>query len=136
MKFVLDKTFRPTFYGSSNQIFILDAFEYSFIQHLVFHYCVEYKTYAVECNSNVFIDIRISIICGVPQKFKRSGHKQDKREEAKMASKKEKDSNEKKIGPTMRFSCLWACSTQTLGYGTCITLIIPTVGHKYSLNKN
>ena len=96
MKFVLDKTFRPTFSGSSNQIFILDAFDCSFIQHFVFHYCVEYKTYAVEGNSNVFIDIRISIICGVPQKFQRRAHKQDKREEAKMASKKEKDSNEKK----------------------------------------
>ena len=96
MKFVLDQTFRPTFSGSSNQIFILDALEYSFIQHLVFHYCFEYKTYAV-CVSNVFIDVRISIICGVSQNFKRrEGHNQDKREEAKMASKKEKDSNGKK----------------------------------------
>ena len=94
--FVLNQTFRPTFSGSSNQIFMLDAFEYSFIQHLVFHHCVECKAYAVECVSNVFIDIRMSIICGVPQKTKRrEGHKQDKREEAKMACKKEKDSNTK-----------------------------------------
>ena len=28
MKFFLDQTFRPTFYGSSNQIFILNAFDY------------------------------------------------------------------------------------------------------------
>ena len=95
-EFVLNQTFRPTFSGSSNQIFMLDAFEYSFIQHLVFHHCVECKAYAVECVSNVFIDIRMSIICGVPQKTKRrEGHKQDKREEAKMACKKEKDSNTK-----------------------------------------
>ena len=47
--------------------------------------------------SNVFIDIRMSIIRGVPQKIKRrEGHKQEKREKAKMASKKEKDSNAKK----------------------------------------
>ena len=57
MKFVLDQTFRPTFSGSLNQIFILDAFEYSLIQH-----CVEYETYAMECVSNVFIDIRMSMI--------------------------------------------------------------------------
>ena len=31
MKFVLGQTFHPTFSGTSNQIFILDAFEYSFI---------------------------------------------------------------------------------------------------------
>ena len=73
-----------------------DAFECSFIQHLVFHHCVECKTYEVECVSNVFIDIQTSIICGVPQKIKtREGHKQDQREEAKMVSKKEKDSNVK-----------------------------------------
>ena len=91
MKFVLDQTFHPTFSGSSNQIFMLDtSFEYSFIQHLVFLHWVEYKTYAVECVSNVFIDIRMSVICGVTQKIKRrEGHKQDKREEAKMASKRE-----------------------------------------------
>ena len=58
MKFVLDQNFRLTFSGSSNRIFMLDAFEYSFIQLLVFHDCVECKTYAVECGSDVFIDIR------------------------------------------------------------------------------
>ena len=47
MIFDLDQTFRPIFSGSSNQIFMLDAFVYSFIQHLVFHHCVECKTYAV-----------------------------------------------------------------------------------------
>ena len=51
----------------------------------------------MECASNVFIDIQMSITCGVPQKIKRrEGHNQDKREEAKMMSKKEKDSNAKK----------------------------------------
>ena len=97
MKFVLDHTFRPTFSGSSNQIFMSDTFEYSFTQHLIFHHCVECKTYAVECVSNVFNDIRMSVIYGVRQKIKRrEGYKQDKREDAKMASKKEKDSNAKK----------------------------------------
>ena len=55
LKFV--QTFCPIFSGSSNQIFMLDAFEYSFIQHLVFHHCVESKRYTVECVSNVFIGI-------------------------------------------------------------------------------
>ena len=46
--------------------------------------------------SKVFIDIRMSVISGMPQKIKRrKGHKPDKREEAKTASKKEKDSNAK-----------------------------------------
>ena len=97
MKFVLDQTFRPTFSGSSNQILLLDALKYSFIQHLVFHHCFECKTYVVECVSNVFIDIQMSVICGMPLKIRRTeGHRQDKREEAKMASKKETDSNAKK----------------------------------------
>ena len=74
---------------------MLDAFEYSFIQNLVFHHCIECKTYAVECVSNVFIDIQMSIICSMPRKIKREGHKQDKKE-AKMVSKKEKDLNAKK----------------------------------------
>ena len=107
MKFVLDQTFRPTLSGSSNQIFMLDAFEYSFIQHLVFRHRVECKTYALECVSNVLIDIRILTICGVPQKVKRKeGDKQEKREEAKMASKREKDSNLKKPGPCDEISLL------------------------------
>ena len=81
MKFVLNQTFHPTFSGSSNQVFMLDAFECSFIKHLVFNHCVECKTYALECVSNVFTDIRMSIICGVPQKIKRrEGHRQDERE--------------------------------------------------------
>ena len=47
--------------------------------------------------SNVFIDIWMSIICGVLQKVKRwKGHKQDKREEAKATIKKEKNPNPKK----------------------------------------
>ena len=76
VKFVLDQAFRPTFSGSSNHIFMLHAFEYSSIQHLVFHHCVECKTYEVDYVSNTFIDIRMSIICGVPQKIKRrEGHK-------------------------------------------------------------
>ena len=38
----------------------------------------------------------MSVISGMPQKIKRrKGHKPDKREEAKTASKKEKDSNAK-----------------------------------------
>ena len=94
--FDLDQTFRPIFSGSSNQIFMWDAFVYSFIQHLVFRHCVECKTYVVESVSNVFIDIQISMTCGVQQKTKRrEGHKEDRREGAKMASKKEKDSNAK-----------------------------------------
>ena len=98
---------------------MLDAFGYSFIQHLAFHYCVECKAYAVECVSNVFINIWMSIICGVPQKIKRrKGFKPDNREEAKMASKTEKGSNAKKTGPMMRFSCLLTCSKQALAYGT------------------
>ena len=126
IKFGLDQTFRPIFSISSNQIFMLDAFGYSFIQHLAFHYCVECKAYAVECVSNVFINIWMSIVCGVPQKIKRrKGCKPDKREEAKMASKTEKGSNAKKTGPMMRFSCLLTCSKQALAYGTCITPIIP-----------
>ena len=97
INFVLNQILRPTFSGSSNQLFMLDKFEYSFIQHLFFHHCVGCKKYAVESVSNVFIDIRRSIICGVSHKIKRrEGHKQDKRERAKMASKKEKDSNAKK----------------------------------------
>ena len=84
--------FSFTFPGSSNQIFELDTFEYSFIQHLVFHHCGEYKTYVVKCVSNIFIDIRMSIICCVPQKIKRrEGYKQGKREEAKTARKKKQD---------------------------------------------
>lgn len=51
----------------------------------------------MECVSNVYIDIRMSIICAVPQKIKRrERHKQDKREETKMESKKEKYLNAKK----------------------------------------
>ena len=51
----------------------------------------------VECVSNIFIDIGMSIIWGLAEKIKRTGgNKQDKKEEAKMASKKEKDSNAKK----------------------------------------
>ena len=69
------------------------AFEYSFIQHLVYHHCVECNTSTVKCTSNDFTDIRMSIICTVPQKLKRrEGHTQDKREEVKMASNKDKDS--------------------------------------------
>ena len=105
---------------------MLDVFGYSFIQHLAFPYCVECKAYAVECVSNVFINIWMSIVCGVPQKIKRrKGCKPDKREEAKMASKTEKGSNAKITGPMMRVSCLLTCSKQTLAYGTCITPIIP-----------
>ena len=141
MKFVLDQTVRTASSCSSNQIFMLYTFEYSFIQHLVFHHCVEYsfiqhlvihhcvecKSYAVECVLNVFIDIRMSIICGVPQKIKRrEGHKQDKREEAKMASKKEKDSNAKKDWTDDEISLL-IDMLEANPYGTCITVIIPTV---------
>ena len=69
------------------------AFEYSFIQHLVYHHCVECKTYTMKCISNVFTDIRMSIICTVPQKLKRrEGHTQYKREEVKMTNNKDKDS--------------------------------------------
>ena len=97
MKFVLDQTFCPTFSCSPNQIFKLDTFEFSFIQHLVFYQCADSKLYAVERVSNVFIDIWMSIICGVLQKVKRwKGHKQDKREEAKATIKKEKNPNPKK----------------------------------------
>ena len=111
--------FSFTFPGSSNQIFELDTFEYSFIQHLVFHHCGEYKTYVVKCVSNIFIDIQMSIICCVPQKIKRSeGYKQGKREEAKTASKKKQDWNTKKkdwtddevsllIGRFKTNLCLW-----------------------------
>ena len=66
---------------------MLDAFEHSFIQHLVFHCCVECRTYSVECVLNVFISIRMPIICGLSQK----GHRQNKRKETKMAIKKGKD---------------------------------------------
>ena len=49
----------------------------------------------------------MSIICGVPQKIKRrEGYKQVKREEAKMASKKEKDSATKKDGTNDEISLL------------------------------
>lgn len=119
MKFVLEQTFCPTFSVSSNQIFMLDAFEHSSIQHLVFLHWVDWKTYALECVLNVVNDIRMSMICGVPQKIKRrKGFKPDNREEAKMASKTEKGSNAKKTGPMMRFSCLLTCSKQALAYGT------------------
>ena len=107
MKYVLDKTLCPTFSGSSNQIFMLGAFDWRFMQHLVFHHCIECKTYVVDCVSKVSIDIQMSIICGVPQKIKRrEGYKQDKREEAKMASKKEKDSATKKDGANDEISLL------------------------------
>ena len=97
MKFVLDQIFRPIFSGSCNQIFMLDGFEYSLIQHLVLCHWVQCRKSVAECVSNVFIDIRMSIICSVPQKIKRrEGHKQDKREDAKMESKNKKDSNAKK----------------------------------------
>ena len=47
----------------------------------------------MECASTVFIDIRLSIICGVPKKVeRRECHKQGKREGAKIECKKEKDS--------------------------------------------
>ena len=50
----------------------------------------------MECASTVFIDIRLSIICGVPKKVeRRECHKQGKREGAKIACKKEKNSNTK-----------------------------------------
>ena len=79
----------------------------STVSYNIFHYCIECKTCVVECIPNVFIDVRMSIICGVPQKIKRrEGQKQDKRKEAKMASKKVKDSKQKKTGATMRFPCL------------------------------
>ena len=97
MKFVLDQTFRPTFSGLCNQISMLDGFEYSLIQHLVLCHWGGCKTSVVECVSNLFIDIRMSIICSVPQKIKRREcHKQDKREDTKMESKNKKDSNAKK----------------------------------------
>ena len=64
----------------------------------------------------------------MPQKIKRKEvHEQDKRDEAKIASKKEKDLNGKKIKSTMRFPYLLTCSKQNLVYGTCIILIITTV---------
>ena len=76
-------------------------------RHLVLHHCVECITFAAECVSKVFIDIRMSIICGVPQKVKRRKvHKQDKREDAKMASKKEKDSHAKKEWTDVEISLL------------------------------
>ena len=57
MKFVLDQILRQIFFGASNEIFMLDAFSYSFIQHLHFHRCVERKTYIAKCISNSFINI-------------------------------------------------------------------------------
>ena len=66
----------------------------------------------MECVPNVFIDIRMSIICGVPQR--REGHKQDKREEAKMSSKKEKDSNAKKDWTDKETSLLFAIGIHQL----------------------
>ena len=112
MKFVLDQILRQTFFGSSNQIFMLDEFAYSFIQHLDFHRCVEWKTYMAECISNGFINIWKSIICGMPQKIKtREGHKQGKREEVKIAVRKKGIQMVEKIGTTMRFPCLLTCST-------------------------
>ena len=84
MKFVLEQTFCPTFSVSSNQIFMLDAFEHSSIQHLVFLHWVDWKTYALECVLNDVNDIRMSMICGVPQKIKRrEDNRQEKSEEAK-----------------------------------------------------
>ena len=61
------------------------------------------KHYAVECILNVFIDIRMSIICGVPQKIKGGeGHKQDKREEVKMVSDSENERGPIKVGETFQ----------------------------------
>ena len=55
----------------------------------------------------VFIDIRMSITCGVPQKMKRrEGHKQNKKERAKIVNKKEKDSNANKDWTNDEFSLL------------------------------
>ena len=63
----------------------------------------------------------------MPQKIKRrEGHKQDKREEAKMVSKKEKDSNAKKDWTDDEISLL-IDMLEANPYGTCITVIIPTV---------
>ena len=61
------------------------------------------KNYAVECILNVFIDIRMSIICGVPQKIKGGeGHKKDKKEEAKMVNDSENERGPIKIGETFQ----------------------------------
>ena len=125
MKFVLNQAFRPTFSGSSNQIFMMNAFEYSFIQHLVYHHCAECKSYAVECVSNVFIDIRMSIVCGVPQKItRRKDCKQDQREEARLVSKREKDSNARKDWTEDKISLpIDILKTSAFAYGTCILII-------------
>ena len=62
------------------------------------------------------------------QKIKRPQTRQERRSENSEYEKKMQ--MQKKIGPTTRFHCLFTCLKQTLVYGTCITLIIPTVGWK------
>ena len=148
IKFVLDQAFRPTFSGSSNQIFMLDVFESSVIQHLFFF--IACKTYAVECVSNVFIDIWMSMICGVPQKVKRrEGHKEDKREEVKLASKKEKDSNAKRLDRRWDVLAYWHACGKPLVMGLASHWLYQPwhkrdsihgdrdiIAHKYSLHKH
>ena len=114
MKFVLDQTVRTASSCSSNQIFMLYTFEYSFIQHLVFHHCVECKSYAVECVLNVFVDIRMSIIWRATknQKKRRSQTRREKKQKWRL--RKKRIQMQKKIGPTMRFPWLLTCSKQTL----------------------
>ena len=85
----------------------------------------------------------------MPQKNKsREGHKQDKREEAKMATKKEKDSNAKKDSTDDEISllnvmlegnpCLWDVHhTDYTNRGIKeIHGDRNIIGHKYSLNKS
>ena len=97
-------------------------------RHLVLHHCVECITYAAECVSKVFIDIRMSIICGVPQKVKEEKFTNKTREKTqKWRVRKKRIHMQKKKGTMLRFPCLLTCSKQTLAYGTCITLITPTV---------
>ena len=140
---------------SSNIFWLIQAdFHFGWIWEqfhpiVVFQHCVECKTYAVECVSTVFIDIWLSIICGVPQKVKRrEGHKQEKREGAKIACKKEKNSNTKADWTDDKLSLLidmlvvdpmgrvspWlyqAWHKVDSIQGDC-----DIVEHKYSLNKN
>ena len=93
-------------------------------------------------------------VCGVPQKItRRKDCKQDQREEARLVSKREKDSNARKDWTDDKISLpIDILKTSALAYGTCILIIHwlyqlwhkrdsihrdhDIIGLKYSLNKN
>ena len=86
----------------------------------------------MECVLNVFIDIRMSIFCGVPQKIKTGeGHKQNKREEAKMVSDSE---NERGPIVSMPLNILRICEESQVAFYNCrdsLLVVTYTISETY-----